>query len=250
MKSKFFVFWDDNLFADTAYAKDLLRAIAPLKLKWAAQATLRDCSDDELLTIAKSAGCLDLFVGLESFSEQSLADAGKPVNRIADYKTIIDRIHRYGIMIQAGIVFGFDSDTKDVFNDTLAACERLGIDGATVSILTPFPKTPLYEQFISEQRLLTDDWGRYTSKTSVAFQPKNMSAEELFAGYTHFRRRFYSLGSFVRRIRVSRTNLAVNFVINLGYHNHISPSRHILYKANKYPPLGADTGHSDEGRLA
>lgn len=217
MKSRFFVFWDDNLFADNEYAKELLRAVAPLKFKWAAQTTLRDCSDDELLALAKSAGCLYLFVGLESFSEKSLRDAGKAVNQTTDYKTIIDRIHRHGIMIQAGIVFGFDSDTNAVFDSTLAACEKLGIDGATVSILTPFPQTPIYEQFKSEERLLTDDWSRYNSKTSVSFQPRNMSPEELFEGYTRFRRQFYSLGSFIRRIRVSRANPAVNFIINLGY---------------------------------
>lgn len=217
IRSKFFVFWDDNLFADAEYAKALLRAVKPLKLKWAAQATLRDCVNDELLSIAKSSGCLYLFVGLESFSEQSLENAGKTINRTADYKTIIDRIHSHGIMIQAGIVFGFDSDTKDVFNNTLAACERLGIDGTTVSILTPFPKTPIYEQFKAEGRLLTDDWSQYNSKTAVTFKPQNMSTQELLAGYTWFRKRFYSLGSFIRRMRVSRTNVVVNFVINLGY---------------------------------
>ncbi|MDR3289542.1 MAG: B12-binding domain-containing radical SAM protein [Peptococcaceae bacterium] len=217
MKSKFFVFWDDNLFADKEYAKELLRAIAPLKLKWAAQVTLRDCADEELLAAARSAGCLYLFVGVESFSEQSLESAGKAINRVADYKPLIDGIHRHGIMIQAGIVFGFDGDRKDVFDNTLAACEALGIDGVTVSVLTPFPKTPVYEQLKAEGRLLTGDWSRYNSKTAVAFQPKHMSAAELLAGYVRFRRQFYSLGSFVRRMRVSRTNIALNFVINLGY---------------------------------
>lgn len=217
MKSKFFVFWDDNLFANREYAKNLLRAIIPLKLKWAAQATLRDCADDELLRIAKSAGCLYLFVGLESFSERSLENAGKTINHTDDYKPVIERIHRQGIMIQAGIVFGFDSDTREVFDSTLAVCEQLGIDGATVSILTPFPKTPIYKQFKNEGRLFTGDWSRYNSKTAVVFSPKNMSAEELLSGYIRFRRRFYSLGSFIRRMHVSRTNVAVNFAINLGY---------------------------------
>lgn len=69
MPSRFFVFWDDNLFADIDYAKELLRAIAPLKRKWAAQATLRDCSDEELLMLARAAGCMYLFIGLESFTE-------------------------------------------------------------------------------------------------------------------------------------------------------------------------------------
>jgi len=42
-------------------------------------------------------------------------------------------------MVQAGIVFGFDSDTSQVFDAALKTCEKLGIDGATVSVLTPFP---------------------------------------------------------------------------------------------------------------
>lgn len=217
LRSKFFVFWDDNLFADKEYARNLFQAIKPLKRRWAAQVTLRDCADEELLKLAKSAGCLYLFVGLESFSEKSLVDAGKGINQVNDYKPLTDLIHRNGIMIQAGIVFGFDSDTKEIFNHTLTACEQLGIDGATVSILTPFPKTPIYSQFEKEGRLLNKDWNYYNGKTAVAYQPKNMSIEELWDGYVKFRHRFYSLGSFIRRMRVSRTNVAINFIINLGY---------------------------------
>lgn len=217
MPSLFFVFWDDNLFADTDYAKNLLRALAPLKRKWAAQATLCNCDDEELLSLAKAAGCMYLFIGLESFSEDSLTHAGKKINRVQDYKPLIHNIHRYGIMVQAGIVFGFDSDTKKVFDETLIACETLGIDGATVSILTPFPKTPIYEQFKKEGRLLSEDWSKYNSKTAVTFQPKNMTPEELYDGYLRFRRKFFSLRSFVKRFKASRTNIAVNFIINFGY---------------------------------
>ena len=229
LPSKFFVFWDDNLFADKKYAKELLRTLAPLKRRWAAQATLRDCADEELLELAKSAGCVYLFVGLESFSEKSLGDAGKGVNRTADYAPVINAIHRHGIMIQAGIIFGFDSDTPAVFDETLKACESLGIDGATVSMLTPFPGTPIYnqlkaagrltagERIIVEGRHASPDWSKYNSKTSIAFVPLNMSADELWNGYNRFRRRFYSFGSFIRRMRVSKTNVIINFIINLGY---------------------------------
>jgi radical SAM superfamily enzyme YgiQ (UPF0313 family) len=217
LPSRFFVFWDDNLFADIDYAKNLFRAIAPQKRKWAAQATLRDCKDEELLTLAKAAGCTYLFIGLESFSEASLSDAGKNINRVQDYKPLIDCIHNHGIMVQAGIVFGFDGDTKNVFDEALIACETLGIDGATVSILTPFPKTPIYEQFKKEGRLLSEDWSNYNSKTVVAFQPKNMTSSELFDGYLRFRRKFFSLDSFVQRMKISKTNIAINFILNFGY---------------------------------
>ena len=217
LRSGYFVFWDDNLFADRACAVALMKDLIPLNKKWAAQVTLADCADEELLETARVSGCLYLFIGLEAFSEASLNDAGKRVNRIGDYRGIIQNIHKYRIMVQAGIVFGFDSDTPGVFEHTLRACEQLGIDGATVSILTPLPGTPVYYQLKEEGRLTTDDWSRYNGKTHVAYAPKNMTARQLYDGYADFRKRFYSVSSFIKRMKVSKTHILHNFVINLGY---------------------------------
>ena len=217
MPSKFFVFWDDNLFGNKAYAMELLQGMKPLRKRWAAQVTLADCAHPGLLQAARDAGCLYLFVGLESFSSGAMEDAGKPVNKVDEYKKLIGDIHAHKILVQSGVVFGFDSDTRDVFAQTLAACEALGIDGATVSLLTPLPQTPIYRQFKEEGRLLTQDWAHYNGKTHVAFVPKNMTPDELFEGYMAFRKKFYSLRSFWKRMRVSRTHLLYNFYINLGY---------------------------------
>ncbi|AKG33623.1 B12-binding domain-containing radical SAM protein [Paenibacillus durus] len=217
MKSRFFVFWDDNFFADKAHATELMENLKPLGKKWAAQVTLADCNDDELLERAREAGCLYLFVGLESFSPSALRGVNKGINRVDSYREIIGKLHGHKIMIQAGIVFGFDEDTPATFRDTLAACEELGIDGVTVSLLTPLPRTPVYAGMKQEQRLLSGDWSLYNGKTDVVFGPRNMTSEQLFEGYLDFRRRFYSLPSFIRRMRVSRTHLFYNFIINLGY---------------------------------
>nr|WP_228370424.1 radical SAM protein [Gottschalkia acidurici] len=188
-----------------------------MKKRWAAQVTLERCNDEELLKIAKEAGCTYFFVGLESFSEETLTSVNKGINNVDKYKSIIQLIHKYGICVQAGIIFGFDTDKKDVFKRTLNICNDLGIDGVTVSILTPLPKTPLYKQFKEEGRLITDDWSYYNGKTRVAFYPKNMTAQELFQGYMWFRKEFYSIKSIIKRLKVSRTNILHNFIINLGY---------------------------------
>lgn len=217
IKGKYFVFWDDNLFADRNYAKELFVDLKKLKKKWAAQVTLKDCEDKELLKLAKDAGCIYLFVGLESFSNETLQDVNKGINKIDDYKRIIDLIHEYKILVQAGIVFGFDTDDKFVFSKTLNFCEELGIDGATISILTPFPRTPIYNKMKFEGRLVTEDWSYYNGKTRVTFHPRNMSDMELYDGYMWFRRNFYSPKSFVKRIKASRTNIFYNLVMNIGY---------------------------------
>lgn len=217
IKSKYFVFWDDNFFGDIKYAKELMKELKVLNKRWAAQVTLERCKDEELLKLAKEAGCIYFFVGIESFSNESLGSVNKKINNVEKYETLIKNVHKHGISIQAGIIFGFDTDTKDVYKKTLEACNYLGIDGVTVSILTPLPKTPVYEQYKKEDRLLTNDWSAYNGKTSVAFKPKQMTPEELFEGYMWFRKEFYSLRSIIKRMRVSRTNLVHNLIVNLGY---------------------------------
>ncbi|WP_353097336.1 radical SAM protein [Tissierella praeacuta] len=217
INSRYFVFWDDNFLGDIEYAKKLMMELSKLNKKWAAQVTLERCEDEELLKIAKKSGCIYFFVGLESFSEISLASVNKTINNVDKYKRIIELIHKNGISIQAGIIFGFDTDTKDVFRKTLEACNDLGIDGVTASILTPLPKTPIYNQLKKENRLISMDWTYYNGKTRVAFKPKNMSPQELFDGYMWFRKEFYSMKSIVKRISASKTNIIYNFIVNLGY---------------------------------
>ena len=213
----YFVFWDDNFFGDIDYARQLMRELKPLGKKWAAQVTIDRCQDEELLGLARDAGCLYLFIGLESFSAESLASVNKEINDTIAYRRTIQLIHRCGISVWAGIMFGFDTDDQDVFKDTLAACERLGIDGVTPSILTPLPGTPIFDELKNEGRLLYSDWTCYNGKTRVAFQPKNMTAEELYQGYMWFRRYLYSSRSILKRLSTSRTNVMHNLIMNLGY---------------------------------
>lgn len=217
IKSKYFVFWDDNFWGDIDYSKELLMELKKLNKRWAAQVSLDRCKDESLLKLAGDAGCIYLFVGIESFSQNSLSSVNKDINLVEGYKSIIDKIHENGICVQAGIIFGFDTDEKDIFRKTLNACNDIGIDGVTVSILTPLPKTPIYTRLKSENRLISDNWSSYNGKTEVAFIPKNMSREELFEGYMWFRREFYSFRSIFERLKRSKTNIIHNIIINLGY---------------------------------
>ena len=215
--AKFVAFWDDNLFADKAYAKELMSAMIPLKRRWGAMVTLRDCDDDELLALAKKSGCKKLFVGIESFNDDSLAQAKKSINKTFEYESIVAKIHKHGIMIFASFVFGFDGDTMETFDKTVEACEKMGFASIQPHILTPYPKTTLYEQLDAEGRILTKDWNRYNDRYDVVYQPKNMTPDELLQGYMRFIRRIYSLRSIIRRARVSRPKLLPYLIANIGF---------------------------------
>jgi len=216
-KGRVIIFWDDNIAGDMEYAKQLFRAIAPHRKWWSSQASIHAGRDDEFLKAAAHSGCKQLFLGLESICQRSMAEVHKGFNRAEEYSEIIARIHSHGIAVQAGIVFGFDHDTPEIFKDTIDFLEGAGVQNATFNILTPFPGTPLFRRMEAEGRILTRDWSKYNSRDDVVFRPARMSAAQLLAGFRYANERFYSLSSTAKRLSRSPVQLWWTLPLNLAY---------------------------------
>jgi radical SAM superfamily enzyme YgiQ (UPF0313 family) len=216
-KGKVIIFWDDNIAADLAYAKELFKAITPYRKWWSSQASIHAGQDEEFLELAARSGCKQLFLGLESISQASMNEVHKRFNHVDQYARSIQRIHAHGIAVQTGIVFGFDSDTPDIFGATADFLEQTGVQNATFNILTPFPGTRLFERLLAEGRILNTDWKNYNSRSQVVFQPRNMSGAELLAGFQAVTRRFYSPASILKRLSLSPVGLWWTLPINLAY---------------------------------
>jgi radical SAM superfamily enzyme YgiQ (UPF0313 family) len=214
---KVVIFWDDNLASDRAYAKALFRSIAPYRKWWSSQVSIQAGKDAEFLECAARSGCKQLFIGLESVSQQSMNGVRKGFNRVEDYARVIERIHEHGIAVQAGIVFGFDDDTDAIFTETLDFLEATGVQNATFNILTPYPGTRLYQRLEREGRILTRDWSKYNGREDVVFRPRHMSAETLLKGHRYATQRFYSATSIYRRLSRSAVGLWWTLPLNLAY---------------------------------
>ena len=216
-RGKRIIFWDDNITADREYAKELFRAIAPYGKWWSSQASVQAARDEELLEEAARSGCKQLFLGLESISQSSMNDVRKGFNRVEEYARVVRNVHAHGIAVQAGIVFGFDHDTPLIFKETLDFLEDAGVQNATFNILTPYPGTPLFSRLESQKRILTRNWSRYNGRTDVVFEPKQMSAGELLAGFRYANARFYSLRSVAKRMLRSPVQIGWTLPLNLAY---------------------------------
>jgi radical SAM superfamily enzyme YgiQ (UPF0313 family) len=201
------LFWDDNLTADPVYARQLFAALAPLGRRWLGQAAVPFACDRDLVRAAAASGCVGLFLGVESFSAETLRDAGKGFNRIERYREAVSNLHDHGIAIDAGIIFGFDRDDPGVFARTLAAVEELRFDVANFNLLTPYPGTPLFDRYGAEGRLLTEDWSRFQPYLDVVFQPAQMTRDELLRGFRETWRRYYRTGPILSRIWAAPWNL-------------------------------------------
>jgi radical SAM superfamily enzyme YgiQ (UPF0313 family) len=194
--SKFFMFVDDNLTQNRDYALTLLEKLIPLKKHWITQASIEIAEDEGLLTALAKAGCVGLFIGLETFNVHNLAESEKGFNAPEKYRKAVAAIHRHGIFVESGVIFGFDEDKIEVFESTLKMLESIGIDAIQVSVLTPLPGTALYEEM--KDRILDADYEHYDYR-HVVFEPKRMSAEQLQTGADWVICEYYAPWQIVRR---------------------------------------------------
>jgi radical SAM superfamily enzyme YgiQ (UPF0313 family) len=172
-------FWDDNLLVRRVWAKQLLREMAGLDRWWLTQASIDIVNDKELLDLMQRSGCIGIFLGIESLDDRDLRSAGKRQNHPGRYQEAIAKLHDRGICVMAGFISGFDDQRPDTILATADRLNAIGVDVPFLSILTPFRGTPLYEQFLSEDRILKDrDWPHYNGY-NVAFRPARMSPDQL-----------------------------------------------------------------------
>ena len=224
LNDDFFIFVDDNLIQDREYALMLFKSLIPLKKKWVTQVSIDVSKDDELLMLMSEAGCLGFFIGLETFNKKALNSQEKNINSPNEYKEAIKKIHSYGIFVESGIIFGFDSDDKYVFTDTLKMLKKIKIDLIQLSILTPLPGTELYENM--KDRIIDKNWANYDYR-HVVFEPKQISKEELQNGADWVIRKFYSpLNIFIRifrwmKIQKSFSNILYPLCLSIAYYGRV-----------------------------
>jgi len=207
--SKTFLVLDDNVTGHPEYSKELFEALIPLGIRWIGQSSMSLARDKEMLKLCRQSGCAALFFGLESVSPSSLVGMKKSLKSIEETEEAIKIIQDNGIAFHPSLIFGFDTDTKAIFDDTLDFLARTKLPTMSLNVLTPYPGTRIYQRFKDQGRIISDDWSHYDHHT-VVFQPKNMTPRELAEGHRYVQNEFYSFSSIVRHIpfllRVSPIN--------------------------------------------
>jgi len=216
MEKGYIFFVDDNIVGNPAHAKELFRALIPLKIRWFSQASLSVVQDRELLSLAHKSGCKGLFIGFESLSQESLKAMGKSVNRVAEYGEAIKQIHDQGIGIQGSFIFGTDGDDELVFSDVLRFVEKTHIEAVMFSVLTPFPGTRIYETLTREGRIMDTNWEHY-DMNHVVFEPKRMTAQRLQQGFDWAYDQIYGYRSIATRLFPFTRNALFFAVQNYGF---------------------------------
>ncbi|MDE6434055.1 MAG: B12-binding domain-containing radical SAM protein [Lachnospiraceae bacterium] len=212
-KRKLLFFVDDNIVCNREKAKELFRALIPLKIHWVSQGSIDMLNDSELMELMVKSGCLGLVIGFESISAECISQMNKGTNQKGSeglYKAEIEQLRKWGLQTWAAFTVGHDGDTVESIRATCDFAIKNKFTFAAYNILMPYPNTPLYEKLEREGRLLYD--GKWWLHEDYRFNyasivPKNMTAKELTEVSFDCRKRFNSPMSIVKRALEPRTNM-------------------------------------------
>ncbi len=181
----------DNFIGEPRWAEDVIDKI----LEWQARTGFRPSlytwltinlyKFEGLMVKMRRAGFDMLFIGIESFSRNSLLETAKVQNTATDMIEVVRKVQSYGFIVVAGLIFGFDSDTEASFDDTLKGLRDGALLSGDPSLLTALPGTPLYRRMKLSGRLrqVRFGLGGYKYQTNIKYV---LPRETMIGGYKRF----------------------------------------------------------------
>ncbi|MEI6100202.1 MAG: B12-binding domain-containing radical SAM protein [Eubacteriales bacterium] len=228
-------FVDDNFIGNRGKLKS---EVLPLLADWMkkrdypfnflTEVSINVSDDEELMRLMVRAGFRTVFIGVETVSEESLAECNKLQNKNRDLLACVKRIQRMGLQVQGGFIVGFDSDTPEIFDRMIRFIQDSGIVTAMVGLLNAPKRTKLYQRLQAEGRISSEFNGNNTD-LSTNVVPK-MNLQTLLTGYQKIVSSIYSPKQYYQRIKnflteyhpakngstqFSPTNIAAFFRANL-----------------------------------
>ncbi len=202
MGFKYVNFEDDNFTANKERAKEILRKMIDNNLVFKETFFFGRTDlayDEELLQLLSDAHLNRVLIGIESLNQDSLDYINKK-QKISDIEYAGEMLQKYKIKLIASIVLGLDHDTKEDIRKSVEFSKKINAYQLQPAILTPYPGTPLYEQFEKEDRIIIKDW-QYYDMMNVVFQPKNMTPWELEKEFFNAVKNFYTFSGAIKTFK-------------------------------------------------
>ncbi|WP_400251636.1 B12-binding domain-containing radical SAM protein [Methanobrevibacter smithii] len=125
-----------------------------------------DTLDEKLLKKMKEAGCITIFIGVESADQQQLDNMCKNTT-IAKIENAFKIAHKLKIRTIASVALGMPGDTKEIMNKTVKFVHKLKPNYVIYSLATPYPGTRFYKEAFEKNLIKIKDWSKYTLITPI-----------------------------------------------------------------------------------
>jgi anaerobic magnesium-protoporphyrin IX monomethyl ester cyclase len=171
---------DDNITLDVKRFEALCEAIIDAGLSdvdYIMQAMTSPLAEygARLAPLMRRAGFRYVFLGIENILESDLAflkagaknthrHGGRAIGNAAI--TAIDHLHRHGIYVVGGLIVGNPDDTPESIEANLEFARRY-VDWPYMQHPTPYPRTPMTDDFRRRRLIVDEDLAHYDGTTAV-----------------------------------------------------------------------------------
>jgi radical SAM superfamily enzyme YgiQ (UPF0313 family) len=182
---------DDNITLNVERFEKLCRAIVDAGLDgidYIVQAMTSSIAarGETLAPLMRQAGFRYVFLGIENILDDDLAflrakaknaqrEAGRQVGN-ATFKAI-DVLHRHGLFVVGGLIVGNPGDTRESIETNLEFAREY-VDWPYIQHPTPYPGTPMTQDFRERNLIVNDQVEEYDGTTAVV-KTEHLSAEEI-----------------------------------------------------------------------
>ena len=178
-----FLIYDDTFTVVKKRVKDICKLLLENKLDVGFDIRARvDTVDEEMIMLLKKAGCRGIHYGIEAGTEKILKVLNKGID-LKRAKEVFRLTKKYKMQTLAYFMIGSPTETIDDINETFRVCRWLEPDFVHMTILTPFPGTPIYLDGLRTGAIDKDYWREFARKPSKDFSPpfweEKLSKEQL-----------------------------------------------------------------------
>lgn len=161
------------------------------KVRWVCSSTVKQM-DYDTAKMMKEAGCSMVFMGVESGSPQILENLNKRID-IEEVINAFDVTRKAGLGRCACFMIGAPGETAETVQESIDLARRIQPDRISLNVVTPYPGTLFYEQYVDKSLEL--DWDEAFSsdpdkpeEATIFYNISGLPDEKLQHLWTRFRR--------------------------------------------------------------
>jgi radical SAM superfamily enzyme YgiQ (UPF0313 family) len=223
----FYFFTDDNFSRNKNWeaifdALVRLREKEQIPVRFMMQVDVLSWKIKNFVAKARRAGCINVFIGMESVDPANLATAGKKQNHVQEYSQLIEAYRNSDISTHVGYIIGFPHDTlESVRRDVAYLMRDVCPDHASFFMLAPLPGSIDHLMMSRRGEWMNPDFNLFDCHHEVTSHPhlKDGAWREAYFEAWHT---FYSFENMKELLRRGpRANYWSNFLRYMWYKNSV-----------------------------
>jgi radical SAM superfamily enzyme YgiQ (UPF0313 family) len=141
----------------------------------------------------RRAGCLRVFIGLETINSANLLHAKKRQNKIGEYRQMLQAWRAAGIITFCGYILGFPEDTAASMERDIEILKReLPVDCLEFFVLTPLPGSEDHQKLARAGIAMEPDMNKYDLEHTCTAHGR-MTTDQWQRAYHHAWLQYYSM---------------------------------------------------------